>query len=183
MPITPDKLDIILDVVIEIRNKLAAAPVTAPEPVDDEVTKFLERWKQVTGAEFQAKYGVPLGQTIPAMVVYDEDEAIYRARAGYATYGKPGRRYTTPSIPIAAVDVIAHATPSTATQFYECGGGKALQCFPDTLAYGFWVGLLDTQSEYAASLGAGKQPASLAGVSLQSLLAPNFSGGTPSGGG
>lgn len=184
MPITPDKLDVILGVVLEIRDKIAAAPpVGAPTESEDEATKFLARWKQVTATEFQSKYGVPLGQPIPAMVVYDEAEAIYRARAGYGTYGKPGRRWTTPDIPVAAVNVIAHATPSTATQFYECGGGKALQCFPDTLAYGFWVGLLDTQSEYAASLGAGTQPSAYAGVTLEHLLGPNFSGGSPSGGG
>lgn len=184
MPYTPDPIDVLAARLDDVEQRLAkleaAPPPTGGTTPADEAELFLKKWAAVDAAEFQAKYGVAHGKPIPAMTAYDEAEAIYRARAFYSTQGFPGRRISTPNVAYDAVTVIAHATQATAGDLYETGYGLT---DPDVCAYGFYVGLFDTQHEYQQSLGAGKWPRAYAGATLQSLLAANFSTvGHPSGG-
>jgi len=184
MPAEPNPLDVILFKVGELEDRVEKLEKSSSGPPADqsEADRFLDRWAPITLDEFRAKYGIDHGKPIPGMTAYDENEVIYRARAFYSTQGFPTRRSSTPNLVLEAVEVIAHADAQTAPTKYECGGPKAPFCYPDTLAYAFYVGLVDTQAEYQASLGSGKQPGSLAGVTLESLLKPNFQGGGPSGG-
>lgn len=159
--------------------KIEAASPSAP-PATDEAAKFLARWAPVSAAEFEAKYGIAYHNAIPAMPAYDEAEAIFRARAGYATDGRPTRGISRiAEVALPALDIIAHATQETAGSLYETGNGL---CDPDVAMYGFYTGLFATKDEFAHALGVGITPRQYAGSTLESLLAPNFGGGAPSGG-
>jgi hypothetical protein len=190
MPSTPDPVLMALaalqnDVTV-IKDAVTAAPAPSPpSPAPaDEAAKFNAKWALVTAAEFKAKYGVDYGQAIPAGELPEPDvaEQSYRARCCYdPRYGRPGVRYGNPTPIVAAINVIAHATQDTATQFYECGLGDALACDPDALAYGFLVGVFATKEEYQKSLGTHPQPSSWKGISLARACSMAW-GGSPSGG-
>jgi hypothetical protein len=171
MPITPDKLDIVIGLLLDIKASLGKPNVSTSSEAD----KFLERWARVSHEQVQAKYGVAWPGQIVAMPSYDETEAIYRARAGYATNGYATSEAAWNSAP-ASVGIIANATQDTASSLYETGYGLT---DPDVCAYGFYVGIFKPKAEFAAGLGAGVQPRDYAGVTLQGMLAPNFGGGGP----
>jgi len=175
MPVTPDKLDTIIALLLDIKSSLGSTP-----PASNEATKFLARWAPVTDAEFQAKYGVAAGQSIPAMSAYEESEAIYRARAGYSTQGLPtAGRSQIQTLAVPAIDIIANATQETASTLYECGYGLT---DPDVCACGFYYALFASKQQYQQALGSAIQPRAYAGQTLATMLAPNFAGGSPSGG-
>lgn len=182
MPVTPDPVAILTYKVEELEKRVDKLETSTPPQQASEEEAFLEKWKAVTPEEFKAKYGIEHGKPIPAMPKFDETEAIYRARAFYSTQGFPGRRITRPNVVYDAITIIAHATFETASSYYECGDGKALVCIPDTLAYGWYTGVFDTQLEYQQSLGAGTQPLVWAGKTIENVTEPNFTGGAPSGG-
>jgi hypothetical protein len=187
MPYTPDPIAVLaarLDADEARLDKLEVAvspPAPAPaQPVEDETTKFLRRWAPVTDAEFQARYGVPLGGSIKAMVVFDEEEVIFRARAGYSPQaGLPTSRFSDMAPVRAAIDILAHCTEETFRTFYETGYGT---CPPDTAAYVLSVNLVQTHDEYKRSLRSDvtRTPKAFAGQGLQEASAGSFIGGTPS---
>lgn len=182
MPTEPDKLDLILGIVKELKAKFLTdgGPVTPPPPAQTEAQKFLARWALVTPAEFKARYGAEYGQPIPKLSYYIEDEVIFRARSLYNPFpGVPGPKYGMDTKPILdAITVIANATAANCMTFYECGADKAPYCYPDCLAYSFYEGLVATKEEFASSFGAAHQPRELAYTTLEEKATPT--GGGPS---
>jgi hypothetical protein len=181
MPVEPDKIDMILGIVKELKAKFLSGagdvPPTPP-PAQTEAEKFLARWALVTPEQFKARYGVDYGKPIPAMPYYIEDEVIFRARSLYNPFpGVPGPKFGMPTTDIwAAINVVANATAATCSQFYECGLDMAPYCYPDTIAYSFYEGLVATQQEYASSFGAAHQPRELAYTTLQEKATPTGGG-------
>jgi len=181
MPVEPDKIDMILGIVKELKAKFLSGagdvPPTPP-PAQTEAEKFLARWALVTPAEFKARYGVDYGKPIPPLSFYNEDEVIFRARALYNPFpGVPGPTYGMPTTDIlAAINVIAHATASNCMTFYECGAEMAPYCYPDTLAYSFYLGLVMTWQQLQSSMMIGHQPKELAYTTLQEKATPTGGG-------
>lgn len=186
MPITPDPIAVLQTQMADVQvrvSKLEAAPTPA---APDAAAAFIARWAPVMPDEFVKKYGVAYGQPIPKMPGPDTAEASYRARCWYnPQYGTPGLYFSFADEQAdveAAVNVIAHATQQTATQFYECGFDQALACDPNALAFVFLLGVVKTRKQLQQNLGAGTQPSAYAGKSLDDVVAACFVGGKPSGG-
>jgi hypothetical protein len=185
MPATPDKLDVIIGLLNDVKAAVlqaspAPAPAPTPPPAEDETAKFLAKWADPTEAEFQARYGVSLGQPIPQLLAYDEAEVVFRARACYdPRFGTPGKRFSDQAAVRAAVGVIAYATEQTAGKLYETGFGLTDQ---DVAAYVFLVGLVETQDEYRRGMqvNVNVTPAGYKGLGLREAAAGSFAGGTPS---
>jgi len=181
MPNEPEKIDLILGIVKELKAKFLGGAGNPPPlpPAETEAEKFLARWALVTPEQFKSRYGVEYGQPIPVLNYYIEDEVIFRARSLYNPFpGVPGPTFGMPTTDIlAAINVIAHATPSNCMTFYECGLEMAPYCYPDTLAYSFYLGLVMTWQQFQTSMMVGHQPKELAYTSLQEKATPQ--GGQP----
>lgn len=192
MPAEPDKQDIIIalqkqalandELILAALAKGAGTGTGPAAPAEvDPVTEFKARWAVVTPEQFQQRYGVAYGQPIPPLENYDEDEVIFRSRAFYDVWeGKPGYGYGFPPEQIAdivhSIDVIAHANKQTANNFYECGKPLATTCYPDTLAYSFFHGLIKTWKQFTEGFMVGPEPYTVSGLTLEEKAAKPGSG-------
>lgn len=180
----PDPNEVLQAQIDTLKNRVSALESKAgtPAPTASDAQKFMEKWGPLPPEDFMARYGVePLpGHDIPQMTAYAEEEAVFRARYGYTTFGKTTSSWSASTGRLkdtvrASVTAIAEATGGV----YENG---YLACDNDVAAYLFLCAIVKPQAEFAAGLGAGPQPRDYAGVTLEGLLAPNFTGGKPSGG-
>jgi len=180
MPTEPEKLDVILALCKQILKNQAGGVTEPPAPEEQtEAEKFLAKWALVTPEQFKARYSVAYGQPIPALAYYIEEEVIFRARSLYNPFpGVPGPKFGMDTTQItAAINVVANATAANCMTFYECGLDQAPFCYPDTIAYSFYEGLVATTEEFASSFGAAHQPRELAYTTLQEKATP--AGGGP----